>query len=141
MLDDRLVGRRGFTRHLRADARQQEVPAVEEDVEIPVGGGDHPGDAWNAAQRGRELLRDRARRLPQRARELKRHRNGQIAQRPGRRNFHGERGNVRDAEMRADGIGDAVVDFSLNGSDHGSGDTISVCGRGAARALRSLLAC
>ena len=71
------------------------------------------------ADRLRQFLRDRARRLAQRARELKGDRHGEIAERAGRRHFDREIRHVGQAVLAADRAGDRVVDVSLNGQNHG----------------------
>ena len=58
---------------------------VEEEVDVAVGRRLDPRDAVDRAERGGELLRDRARRLAQPARQLEGERDRQVAERAARR--------------------------------------------------------
>ena len=70
------------------------------------------------AERVGELLRDRARRLAKRARELERDGDGEIAERAVRRHFDRERRDIGEAEVAADGVGNGIVDETLNAQNH-----------------------
>ena len=86
-------------RDLPTHARGEERRPLEKQVQIAVRRGDDAGDARDGAERLRQLLRDRPRRLAQRARQLEGDRDREIAERARRRHLDGERRHLGDAEL------------------------------------------
>ena len=101
MLDDCFLRGRAVGLDLLPEARNEKRQPVEVQIQIAVGRRFDPSHAGSAADRLRQLLRDRARCLAERPRQLKGDRHGEIAHRAGRRHFHGERRHV--GPQRADG--------------------------------------
>ena len=118
VLDDRLFRRDGLRRYLLPDARQEERVAIEVQIQVAVGRRDDARHPRNVADRLRQLLGDRARRLPQRSRQLKGDRHGEIAEGAAGRYFDRKIRYFFQAVLPADRRRDGVVDVSLNGENH-----------------------
>jgi hypothetical protein len=114
MLDDRFLHGCAVGRHLLPDARNEKRQPVEIQIQIAVGRRFDTSHTGNDADGLRQLLRDRARRFAKRPRQLKGDRHSQIAQRAGRRHFHGKRRHVGEAEPLPDRSRNRVVNLSLN---------------------------
>ena len=101
VFDNRFLGPRGRRRKRsrQAQAGEEERRSLEEDVEIAVRRGFDPGHAWDRAERGGELLRDRPRRFAQAAGQVERHGRSEITQRAVGRILN---------RNRQVGVGDAV---------------------------------
>ena len=82
VLDDGLARRRadGAPGRRRSQPARRARPAIEEEVDVAVRRRLDAGDAVDRAERGGDLLRDRARRLAQPARQLEGERDGEIAE-------------------------------------------------------------
>ncbi len=118
VLDDRLFRSDRLRRHLLPHARQEEGVAIEIQIQIAVGRRNNARHPRNLADRLRQFLGDRARRLPQRSRQLKGDRHREIAEGAVGRHFDGKVRNLFQAVLPADRGRDGVVDVSLNGENH-----------------------
>ena len=81
VLDDRLAGARarcGRRPGARRSSRKRRP--LEKDIQVAVGRGGDPGNAFERAERAGNLLGDRAWRLAQAARQLERDRRAEVAQ-------------------------------------------------------------
>ena len=108
------VGRRSVLGRLRRrdvapQACDQERRPVEKHVQVAVRRGVDARHAGNRRDDRRQLLRDRARRLPEDARQLEGDRDGQVAERAVGRHLDGKRRDLVDAELAPDRVGDRVV--------------------------------
>ncbi len=82
-------------------AALQERRAIEKEVQVAVRRGLDARDAVDRAERGRQFLRDRARRLAQPARQLEGDRHRQVAQRAARRRLDDDRRLIGSAQAEA----------------------------------------
>src|SRR4051812_37432828 len=118
MFDDCFAVTRAYRGDAAVEAIECEWTSIQIEIQVTVRRGDDFGDAGQRAKYAGQFLRDGLWRLAQGACELKRDSNGQITERAIWGHFDGERRNVRDAKLCADGVGHTVVNLLLNGEDH-----------------------
>ena len=114
----------GLQRRVRCDCLAGAEPpreggtAIDEQVDVAVWSGLDPRDSVDVAGPSRQLLRDRARGLPEAAGELEGDRDGEIAEGPPWWNFDRDLGQHRvvgrDVVQAADDLDEAAADGLLN---------------------------
>ena len=123
VFDDGLAGVRRLDRQRPGEPEpgQQERGAIQEHVEVAVGGRIHAGDARHGPEGAGNLLRDGPWRLAEPAGEVERHRRPQVAERAVRRilDDDGQIG-VEPVQFGQDGAHTAS-DLFVKGKDHDGG--------------------
>ena len=125
MLDDGLgVRRLSSAAVVLPQPSQGECRPVEEEIDVSAGRCFDPGELLDRAERGGNLLRDRARRLAQAARQLEGERDGKVPQGARRRDRDGDGQQCgvigSDAIEAPDGLGHTGANELMNGKNHRS---------------------
>ena len=118
VLDDRFFQSAGRLRRGVRHACDDKCRTFEIEIQVPVRRRNDALNAGDGADRGREILGDRSRRLSQRARELKGDRDRQVAERPVGRRLDRKRRNLGQPELLLNRRADGVVNALLNRENH-----------------------